>query len=87
MFLVGALKGNLRVVGAERIVFDLEGNQEVSFEWGQGKATNNQAEVLALYQGIKILNQRGIRELIAVGDSLSDGNLARLTWRIQEEAS
>jgi ribonuclease HI len=71
------------------IVLDPNGKQEVSFKWGLGGATNNQAEALALYQGLKILDPRQIMNLTVIGDSAiiirlmrcsssCDGNLARL---------
>jgi ribonuclease HI len=40
------------------VVLDPEGNQEVIFEWDISGATNNQVEVLAIYQGLNILDPR-----------------------------
>ena len=40
------------------IVFEIEENQEVSFEWGLDEATNNQAEALVVYQGLRIIDSR-----------------------------
>jgi ribonuclease HI len=34
-----------------------QGNQEITFEWGLGRVSNNQAEALALFQGLKLLMQ------------------------------
>jgi ribonuclease HI len=87
-----------RVVGAEGIVFDPEGNQQVSFKWGLGEATNNQVKELVIHQGLKILDPNWIRELIVLGDSViitklfcysssSDAHLAKLSRRIQKEPS
>jgi len=36
----------------EGIVLDPEGNEESNYAWGLGVATNNEAEVLILYQGL-----------------------------------
>jgi ribonuclease HI len=81
------------------ITFNPNGNQDVSYEWGLGVVSNNQAKALVLSQGIKILDSRRIKNIIIVGDSSiiiklmskmntpSNGKLRRLIARIQNEAS
>jgi hypothetical protein len=47
-----------------------EGKCELTYAWGLGESTNNQAEALALYQGLNILTSKEIRSLIVISDSL-----------------
>ena len=42
---------------------------ESKFAWGLGIDTNNMAEALALWQGLRIAMALGISELIVIGDS------------------
>ena len=42
---------------------------EFKFAWGLGIDTNNMAEALALWQGLRIAKALGISELIVIGDS------------------
>ena len=42
---------------------------EFKFAWGLGIDTNNMAEALALWQGLRIAEDLGITELIVIGDS------------------
>ena len=42
---------------------------EFKFSWGLGIDTNNMAEALALWQGLRIVVELGIFELIVIGDS------------------
>jgi hypothetical protein len=37
---------------------DREGNEENSFEWRLGKATNNQVEALSLFQDMRVVDER-----------------------------
>ena len=46
-----------------------EGLLETSFSWGLGSDTNNMAEALALWQGLRIAKNQGITELTVLGDS------------------
>ena len=41
---------------------------EFKFTWGLGINTNNMAEALALWQGLRIAKALGISELIVIGD-------------------
>ena len=51
-------------------MFCPEENQEVSFKWRLGGATNNYVEAIVLYQGINILEPRWLKELIVIGYSI-----------------
>jgi ribonuclease HI len=42
--------------GGKGIIFYLEKNHEMSFSWGIRIMSNNQAEALALLQGVKYFN-------------------------------
>jgi ribonuclease HI len=53
----------------ERIIIDLEGKEKNSFVWGLGEAVNNQSKVLALFQGLRIANDKQHKRLIVIGDS------------------
>ena len=52
------------------IIFVREGKPKVAFSWGLGEATNNQADVLALYQGIFLAKELGFKKLVVIGDSI-----------------
>ena len=43
---------------------------EFKFAWGLGIDTNNMAEALALWQGLRIAKDLGTTELIVIGDSI-----------------
>lgn len=59
----------LGVVGLEGVILDLKEKRETKSRWGLGVDTNNQVQVLAIYQGIKISISMGIRKLVVLGDS------------------
>jgi ribonuclease HI len=75
----------------------LRGKQELTYAWGLGTTTNNQAEAYTLLQGLLLINASRVRTLIVIGDSsiiiklmnskktLSDSKLASLIARIQKE--
>jgi ribonuclease HI len=87
------------VVGAGGFILDIEGNTETNFEWGLCKATNNQEEVFALFQGLRIIDNKHIRNLIVIGDStliikqlhkafpLSNATLIRIITQIKREVA
>jgi len=56
------------VTGEGGIIVDIEGNNENFFEWRLGRATNNQAKALALYQGMRIVDERNQIRLIVIRD-------------------
>ena len=68
LFTDGALKGNPRVAGGG-VIITPEGLLETSFAWGLGSETNNMAEALALWQGLRIAKNQGITELTILRDS------------------
>jgi hypothetical protein len=73
------------------------GHKVIIFEWGLGEATNNQVGALALYQELKLLDSRQIRNLVVIGCStifikymwnlstLFECKLSRLISRFQSE--
>jgi hypothetical protein len=44
------------------IILDPEGNIKNTFEWGLGKYSNNQVKELALFQGLRIINEKHIKK-------------------------
>jgi hypothetical protein len=63
--------GRGRGVGRWGVIFDPEGKQEMSYAWGIGEATNNQAEIQELWQGLSVSKQMEITKLTVVGDSMA----------------
>ena len=59
----------LGVAGARGILVDPEGNVELTFAWGLGIRTNNEAEWMALLQGLRILRSKQLRNVLIIGDS------------------
>jgi len=62
------------ILGATRgggIVYRPDGLIDFRYAWGLGNATNNQAEALALLQGICLLKQKRIAHARIIGDSQS----------------
>jgi len=53
LFFDGASKGNPSQAGGGGIIIDPFGKLHLSYAWGLGYASNNQAEFLALWQGLK----------------------------------
>ena len=51
------------------VLLDPGGNIEHSFAWGLGNKTNNEAEWLALLQGLRILQAKSYRKVLLFGDS------------------
>lgn len=65
----GASKGNPGKVGGGDIILSPEGNIILSFAWGLGLLSNNQAEYLALWHGLHQARRLGILNLVVFGDS------------------
>lgn len=65
----GASKGNPGRAGGGGILLDPNGATKLSFAWGLGFATNNQAEYLVLWQGLNQVLKLGIKEVMIAGDS------------------
>ena len=57
------------MAGAGGVLLDPGGNIEHSFAWGLGNKTNNEAEWLALLQGLQILQAKSYRKVLLFGDS------------------
>lgn len=50
-------------------IIDLGGKQEYKYAWGTCTATNNEAEPLATFQGLKLLSQCMENKIPIIGDS------------------
>ena len=55
--------------GTGGILLNPGGYVEQTFAWGLGTRTNNEAEWLALVQGLHILNAKKLRKVLIFGDS------------------
>ena len=69
LFFDGASKGNPGIAGGGGGVMSHEGNNEYEYYWNIGKDTNNMAEAYGLWQGLKQLENLGVKEAIVIGDS------------------
>ena len=69
LFFDGASKGNPGKAGGGGIILEPTGSTKLSFAWGLGFASNNQAEFLALWQGLTQVVKLGIKEVTIVGES------------------
>ena len=59
----------LGVAGAGGILLDPGGQMVETFTWGLGVRTNNEAEWLALLQGLQILQEKPYSKVLIFGDS------------------
>jgi ribonuclease HI len=59
----------LGMVGAGEVIYDSGGQKVVDFSQGLGKNTNNRAETLVVYMGLKMAHARSIQTLVVLGDS------------------
>ena len=57
------------VAGAGGILLDPGGQTEKTFAWGQGHKTNNEAEWMALLQGLELLDTIDSSRIAIFGDS------------------
>ena len=57
------------MAGAGGILLDPGGQIEQTFSWVLGTRTNNEAEWLALLQGLQMLQAKNYRKLLIFGDS------------------
>jgi ribonuclease HI len=69
LFFDGASKGNPWAVGGGGILLGRSGMLEVSYSWGLGLDSNNMAEALTLWQGLRLAVARNIQNLVVFGDS------------------
>jgi ribonuclease HI/exonuclease III len=65
----GASKGNPGEAGGGGVLTDANGSSKLSYAWGLGHASNNQAEFLALWQGLNQALKIGINKINIAGDS------------------
>ena len=56
------------MAGAGGILLDPKGHVEQTFAWGLGHRTNNEAEWLALLQGLQSLDSKDLRKIAIFGD-------------------
>ena len=57
------------MAGAGGVLLDPRGHVEQTFAWGLGYRTNNEAEWLALLQGMKFLANKDLSKIAIFGDS------------------
>jgi ribonuclease HI len=57
------------VAGAGGVIYDSEGKKLTDYAWGLGKTSNNKAETLAAYMGLKLAQDLRIQTLTVLGDS------------------
>ena len=57
------------MAGAGGILLDPGGQIEQTFAWGLGTRTNNEAEWLALLQGLQLLQGKNYHKVLIFGDS------------------
>jgi len=69
LFFDGASKSNPGQAGAGGVILNESGDNICSYEWSLGEKTNNNAEALALYQGLIQLKSLGIKRALVFGDS------------------
>lgn len=69
LFFDGASKGNPGQAGGGGIILEPTGKLHWSYAWGLGYASNNQAEFLALWQGLTQVLKMGIQKIMIFGDS------------------
>eukprot|EP00253_Pinus_taeda_P005951 PITA_05951 len=69
IFFDGASKGNPGAAGAGRVIYFAEGLSSVSFAWGLGEKTNNQAEILGLLKACHIAREKSAKDIQVFGDS------------------
>ena len=64
-----ASKGNPGLAGSGGVLLDYTGKMVINFSWGLGQRTNNTAEILAIWQGLKQAKRLSIKKLVIIGDS------------------
>eukprot|EP00253_Pinus_taeda_P004750 PITA_04750 len=69
LFFDGASKSNPGQAGAGGVILNESGVNICNYEWSLGRKSNNNAEALALYQGLMQLKRMGIRKALVFGDS------------------
>ena len=69
LFFDGASKGNPGQAGGGGVLLSTENSVLASYAWGLGSTTNNMAEALALWQGLKQAQEMNVHSLAVFGDS------------------
>ena len=69
LFFDGASKGNLGVFDASGVIFFPGRLIHLSFSWGLGLMTNNQAECYSLLMAIQLVKGKGFKSIKIFGDS------------------
>ena len=69
LFFDGASKGNPGQAGGGGIIFEPTGKIHLSYAWGLGHASNNQAEILVLWKGLIQARNLNIQKINIFGDS------------------
>jgi hypothetical protein len=54
-------------VGAGGVTFDSDGKKFLEYSWGLGSTTNNSAEALAVYMGMRLIFDRSPNRLVVIG--------------------
>ena len=69
LFFDGASKGNPGRAGGGGIIMEPGGKVEIEYYWNIGYNSNNMAEAYWLLQGLKLLKQKVVEEVLVFGDS------------------
>ena len=69
LFFDGASKGNPGRAGGGGILLSNENFVLANYAWGLGTMSNNMAEALALWQGLKLGQEQNLKSLVVFGDS------------------
>lgn len=95
LFFDGVAKGNTGIAGAGGLIIKPDETSLHRFAWGLGHSSSIQVEAMALFQGIKLLKELGLKEQNVFGDSQvifkavatnsnpTDLQLARIITRIK----
>jgi ribonuclease HI len=51
------------------VFYDFEGSKMLSFAWGLGCSSNNQAEALVAYMGLKLIGEEQNKDVVVVEES------------------
>ena len=69
LFFDGASKGNPGQAGGGGILFEPSSKLHLSYTWGLGHTSNNNAKYLVLWKGLKQAGKLNIQKLTILGDS------------------
>ena len=54
------------------VIYSLEGQLSLSFSWSIGEETNNQAEAYAIFKGLGLAQNQGIKDINILGNFVDD---------------